>query len=551
MDAVHTRLRITWRGVVVDVQSAREDQDLLLLVEPVSLPAAPVLLTVEAGVLWDRPGGGERRGDQLVLHSPGASITVFATESPVHGGHFPAIGAHLALRLDRPIGICTGRVRELGDVRAGIARGQQVLDAALERFGKDRELAGAMATALGWTTVYNAVEDRLTTVCSRVWASRNAGGLLFCWDTFFAAMMAASLGERQCARAYCDAIIETINTNGYVPNVHNAVGSESLGQSQPPVGSMAVRYCSRVFADETFSKPYLDRLLAWNRFWPEKREVDGFLCWGSNRLPPRSGGRYETIPGNLQGAKFESGLDNSPMFDDAKFDASRELMLQADVGLISLYIRDCFDLADLCRRAGRSAEARELVVRGHRYATALDRLWSEQEGLFLNRDLSTGQSSSRRSPTLFYPLLTGVVDPARVERMITEHLLDPEEFWGGYVLPSISRDDPAFTEQDYWRGRIWAPLNFLVYLGLVEAARPVEAGQLASKSADLFLRAWRRHGFIGENYNALTGDTGERSNSDPFNPWGALLALIPLMDGGKVPLMPFIDLGVDHPAIRP
>ena len=538
VDAVYTRLRISWRGIVVDVQSARDDQDLLLLIEPVSLPNVPVLLTVEAGVLWDRPGGGERCGNQLLLHGSGSETRVHATETPVHGGHFPAIGAHMALPLDRPLGICTGRQRTLAEVRIGIAKGLQARDAGLDRFGGARELAGAMSTALGWTTVHNAVEDRLTTVCSRVWASRNAGGILFCWDTFFAAMMAASLGEGVCARAYCDAIVDTINDNGYVPNVHNAVGSESIGQSQPPVGSLAVRYCAQALGNEKFAEPYLDRLLMWNRFWEQKRDVDGFLCWGSNHLPPRSRGRYEMNPGNLQGAKFESGLDNSPMFDSAQFDAVREVMLQADVGLMALYIRDCFDLADLCRRAGRGQAAEELVARGNRYASKLDELWDEKEGLFLNRDLATGQPSLRLSPTLFYPLLTGLINPQRVQRMITDHLLNPAEFWGKHVVPSISRSDPAFADQDYWRGRIWAPLNLLVYLGLVEAGKNGASGELASKSESLFLRAWRQRGFIGENYNAMTGDTGEKSNSDPFNPWGALLALVALMDSGKVVSLP-------------
>ncbi len=50
--------------------------------------------------------------------------------------------------------------------------------------------------------------------------------------------------------------------------------------------------------------------------------------------------------------------------------------------------------------------------------------------------------------------------------MIEKHLLNPEEFAGEWVIPSIARNDPAFKDQDYWRGRIWGPMNYLVYLGL-------------------------------------------------------------------------------------
>ena len=50
--------------------------------------------------------------------------------------------------------------------------------------------------------------------------------------------------------------------------------------------------------------------------------------------------------------------------------------------------------------------------------------------------------------------------------MIEKHLMNPQEFWGEWVIPSIARDDPAFKDQNYWRGRIWGPMNYLVYLGL-------------------------------------------------------------------------------------
>jgi len=39
-------------------------------------------------------------------------------------------------------------------------------------------------------------------------------------------------------------------------------------------------------------------------------------------------------------------------------------------------------------------------------------------------------------------------------------------------------------------------------------------------------------------FDVVTGRTGERANSDPFNPWGALLGLVGLMDAGAVPRTP-------------
>ena len=39
----------------------------------------------------------------------------------------------------------------------------------------------------------------------------------------------------------------------------------------------------------------------------------------------------------------------------------------------------------------------------------------------------------------------------------------------------------------------------------------------------MFLREWKKKGVVGENYNAITGETAEKANSDKFYHWGALL----------------------------
>src|SRR4029077_19013766 len=93
------------------------------------------------------------------------------------------------------------------------------------------------------------------------------------------------------------------------------------------------------------------------------------------------------------------------------------------------------------------------------------RLWNEADGLYENRHWS-GDFDKRLSPTNFYPMLAGIATPEQAKRMVEEHLLNPKEFWGEYVIPSIARNDPAFSDQYYWRGSIWAATNYLVYEGL-------------------------------------------------------------------------------------
>jgi glycogen debranching enzyme len=116
--------------------------------------------------------------------------------------------------------------------------------------------------------------------------------------------------------------------------------------------------------------------------------------------------------------------------------------------------------------------------------------------------------------------------------MIHEHLLNPNEFWGEWVIPSIARSDPAFHDQDYWRGRIWGPMNYLVYLGLLNYDQPAVRKQLAQKSLALFNKEWTLNGHVHENYNAITGMGDDVSSSDRFYHWGALLGLIDHLENG-------------------
>jgi putative isomerase len=236
--------------------------------------------------------------------------------------------------------------------------------------------------------------------------------------------------------------------------------------------------------------------------------------------------------GTREGAFLESGLDNSPMYDDASYDPTTHRLMLGDVGLMSLYIADCDALAEIADTLGKAPEAKELRTRAGDYRAKLATMWDERSGIFLNRDLKTGTSSTRLSPTNFYPLLSRTASPQQVDRMIHEHLLNPDEFWGWWILPSIARNDPAFKDQNYWRGRVWGPMNYLVYLGLRNYDLPQVRREFAQKSMDLVQQEWYEKGHLHENYNSITGEGDDVTNSDSFYHWGALLGLIEWMEDG-------------------
>jgi neutral trehalase len=388
---------------------------------------------------------------------------------------------------------------------------------------------------LGWDTIYEPSQARAISPVSRGWSIDWGGYVLFDWDTFFAAALAAAAGDRDLAYANAIEILRESTPEGFVPNYARAGGWKSFDRSEPPVGAITVLDLYHQFHDVWLLRDAFAPLLRWNRWWAAHRDVDGYLVWGTDAANQPVNLDDRSV-GTLQAAKYESGLDNSPMYDDAPFDRKTGRMLMADVGLMGLYVADCDALAEIAGTLGKPSEAQELRARGDRYRAKLQTMWDGETGIFLNRNLETGKFSTRLSPTNFYPMLAKAATPQQADRMVKEHLLNPNEFWGDWVIPSIARSDPAFRDQEYWRGRVWGPMNYLIYLGLRNYDQPAARRQLAQKSLALFEKEWTANGHVHENYNAVTGAGDDVHSSDRFYHWGALLGLIADREDGAIHL---------------
>jgi hypothetical protein len=529
----YAELNLKWRGIELLVQSGRDGEDLVLLVTPWENQLRPATLIVEAGVLWNRPGRVWRDGEMLLAECGEAMFRVQATVASNAEVNVAVQGPYLALTLDGPVGISTGRKRSTDEIAGILAREKDAHLEAVRRYGESSEVYSAVQTCLAWDTIYDPLHERIISPVSRIWNVNHGGYVLFCWDTYFAAYM-ASLDNPELANANAIAITRELVEAGFVPNFANP-NMKSRDRSQPPVGSLVVRELYRRHGNRCLVDAVFDDLLTWNRWWWEHRRSGKFLCWGSDPYEPVVDNYWEKegVNGRL-GAALESGLDNSPMYDEVPFNPETHLLELADAGLMGLYGMDCDGLADLARVLGRSEEAEELTSRGDATREGLAELWDDSTGIYRNRRTDTGEFSARISPTNFYPLLCRAATPEQARRMVDEHLLNPQEFWGEWVLPSIARNDPAYPEQTYWRGRIWAPMNFLVYLGLRNYELPEVRAELSAKSAALLLKEWCEHGHVHENYNADSGEGCDKENSDRFYHWGGLLGLIALIEAGHV-----------------
>jgi hypothetical protein len=537
-DGSYTELTLEWNTGGADsnnlarVQSATENNGEEYILVTVEKRAALRVehLIVETGYYWNRPGAVRRDGAVLKAQSGragGRAFEVRTTAPEVNDPFVTASGPYLSVALDGRIAVYTGPEKTLEQVAAIIETHRAAHLKRLAGYGAARDVFTAMQTILAWNLTYDPENDRAIAPVSRMWSAYWGGYVLFDWDTYFASFM-YGLYNQDLAFANAVEVTKGITRHGFIPNAASAYGIQTDDRSQPPVGSLMVLEIYKRHNESWFLAEVYDELLRWNRWWPGARDTKGLLAWGSDNEPQLVDGTFH----NFQAALFESGLDNSPMYDGVPFNPRTNQLEMADVGLNALYVADCRALAEIAGLLGKTADQHELLARGDRYAASLGTLWDEAAGIYLNKRTDTGDSSPKLSPTNFYPLIAKVATAEQASRIVHEHYFNPREFHLEWVMPSIARNVPGYQDQNYWRGRIWGPMNFLAYLGMRNYDLGPARTDLAERSHKLLMKSWQTDRSIYENYNSITGAGNDVSSSDAYYHWGALLGVIGLMEQG-------------------
>lgn len=535
LDDSYTWVTLAWCDLQFEIESAVDKDELYLLVTPVKSQPKPAMAVLEAGFLWDRAGSLAKKDKTLeIISEQVKKIVRMAGSPPKEDKNIPSMTQYLAARMDGTMAFYTGPEKSLEEIRRIISATKEKADCRYDQWGQGAQMLHAVECAVSWDTIYDANHDRVISPVSRLWSIGSGGYVLFCWDNYFASFM-ASYGSRELAYSNMIEITNERTEDGFIPNFSYGTGQKSRDRSQPLVGSVMLVELFRKYREKWIVELLFPALFQWNTwFWENRRTEKGTFCWGSDPISVEYGNCWETEGVmSTYGGALESGLDNSPMYDDVPFDKEKHRMQLEDVGLTGLYILDCQALLELAELLGKEEERRELHLRREKAEAGLETLWVEEKGFYYNRRLDTGNYSMRISPTNFYALFSDHISQDRAEKILG-HYYDPHEFYGEWMLPSISHDDPAFKDQDYWRGRVWAPLNFLVYLAFCRQGLDGARRDLAEKSAHIFLKEWKEHGHVHENYNGITGEGCDSHNSDKFYHWGALLAVISLMENHMV-----------------
>lgn len=269
--------------------------------------------------------------------------------------------------------------------------------------------------------------------------------LIYQWDSCFMAAFALYGGESWPAMASLDNFYAKQRSDGYIQRVYREKDGEPVGTPSslepninPPLFAwMELRYY-RITGD-------VSRLA---RVFPKLKAYYGWLE-KNTRSSLSSDLFFNTALG--------SGMDNIPRPEGTRgawIDASAQM---------ALFARNMRDLAE---PAGYPAEKARFSSDYVRISKAVNHhLWSTSSRFYHDSD-----SLGRRSPSLhagaFWTLTAGIAGSAQA-KALSEKLYDSTHFFRSHQVPALSASDPAYRSSGhYWRGGVWAPVNFMIVQGL-------------------------------------------------------------------------------------
>ena len=496
----------------------------------ISAPGAEIRHDPDAGAVFVRQGprwAAIVTRDAPILVSGHADIDALRRDLE-ENGYFslasrseaaPVLGLRFNLDMMRQGGwaaaVADAPELALAAARAALARPQEPIAPLQDGAGAGG--LDALRDIVGWNTVWDEENDRPYTKVTRIW---NLGNFAVWYnDQCYAALMAGVL-DTDLARQNMAVAHAGATPQG---NVACIVTSNDawLDRSQPPLGSLIVWMLYQRSGERSLLTEHFELLRRNQLWWRRERdpEATGLMSCGTSAVGEA------LYQGSHFGARNETGMDNSATHDEATYDPVLRSLSTWDLGLNCAVALDAEMLGKIAQELGEADVATEMaaLAEAHR-ALIREKLWDPERRIFANRQRN-GAFVRSLSPTSFYPMLCGAADAGQTAALLG-HMDDVATFATPWPLPNATRDDPAYADNVYWRGRIWPNVNYLVWLALHRAGETARAADLAEASHALFQKNWLRDRIAGENYNPETGEALDQGDADGFYIWAGLLPLM-------------------------
>ncbi|MGC9358179.1 MAG: amylo-alpha-1,6-glucosidase, partial [Anaerolineae bacterium] len=264
---------------------------------------------------------------------------------------------------------------------------------------------------------------------------------------------------------------DAIYDEGVIAEIDHPIRAEV---TKPPILAWAALKLHETDPDLDFLQEIYVPLVRWNAWWFSMNDddVDGLAQYNH---------------------PYSSGLDNSPLWDYG---------MPVEAPDLNTYL--CVQMGSLALMAEILGMESEGAMWRRRAAAIVERMiadfWDPEAGVF-RALLNNEEPIPVLTPFNLYPLWTGQL-PEDIRDRLINHLLDPDEFWDDYVLPTVARNDDHFEPDKMWRGPVWVNINYFFVEALQQIGRSDLARELRDKTLDLIMS----HASIYEYYHAETGE---------------------------------------------
>jgi hypothetical protein len=174
-------------------------------------------------------------------------------------------------------------------------------------------------------------------------------------------------------------------------------------------------------------------------------------------------------------------------FRDAGWNPARMLAASplkvVDIGTNAILLRAEKDLLALAARFGSAAERSEIEARINKMTTTMQILWDPSLGLYGCYDMISHERMRVGTSAGFLPVYAGVTDAARTAAM-AETLVQ----WGTrvrWLVPSTDPGHASFEPLRYWRGPVWAIVNWMIADGFANAGQADLAARIRADTRGL------------------------------------------------------------------
>lgn len=318
---------------------------------------------------------------------------------------------------------------------------------------------------------------------------------LYDWDLYFETLFLSHFGVAKYCRNNVETFLDTQRDDGFISRA--AVNIRETHHFKPFLAQTAL-LGSRQLQDF--------RWLAGERYYPRlKKYLEHWFTWDSD--------------GN--GLCFWDGSDHSGMDNQGRRLGYHSVREYEGVDLNCYLVRELEAMAEIAKAIGRDDEAAEFTAHAEELKAKINEVfWDEEDGFYYDRSEKTGKLNKVKSVAGFIPLWVGAAPADRAERLVKEHLLNPDEFWTNYPVATWSKSEPDYHQEKHgnestWMGSTWIPTNYMVFRGLLRYGYTDIARELADKTFELVVSEVD----LREYYN---GETGAGQGLSPFWGWSGL-----------------------------